>query len=220
MQDSRTATSATLSATERAAADVEAVLAACTPPVARISAVRSILVGQLSYDMAARGWAAELVGFLLRHRPGSFTWALMRLTGEQARVDPVEGSEAERRATGAEAEALGVLDEAGLWVWERRGLLMLGTTVAAEVHLRVLPARLPDGWDGDALSAIRKGQPAGLVIPHLTRQQRTGVTAWPADPAVLGAAVLHGGPEQVAFGLAGERVSKALVARLLGAAAA
>jgi len=204
---------------EAAAADIEEVLAACTPPVARISAIRSILAEQLGCDMAARGWAAELTGFLLRHRSGSFTWALMRLTGERARVDPIEGSEAERRATGAEAAALGVPDEAGLRVWERRGLLMLGTTVAAEVHLRVMPARLPDGWDGDALAAIRKGQPCGLVIPGITRHGRAGQVTWPADPAALGSAVLRGGPDQVAFGLSGERVGKGLIGRMLGAAA-
>ncbi len=218
----RTATDPVLSARRalalgRAAADVEAALASPAPPVARLAEIRHLLAEQLGYDMNARGWAATVLAFLFRHRPGPFTWALMRLTGETARVDPVGDPDGiERRVTGAEAVALGVLDEPGLWIWERSGLLMLGATVAAEVRLRVLPARLPEGWDGDAIAAIRKGQPCGLVIPDITRHDRAGAATWPGDPAALGGAVLHGGPDQVTFGLSGERVTRGLATRLAG----
>jgi hypothetical protein len=194
-----------------AAADCDAILAAHSPPVAKLSCLRGILAEQLDMDMTGPGWPARLLGFLARHRPGPFTWTMIRLTGETPRIDTIPGSERERRATGAEADALAVLDEAGLWVWERRGLLTLGTTIAAEVSLRVLPARLAD----EEMARIRKGEPCGQVIPGLVRAHRGGVTAWPADPAVVSAAVLQR-PTGRPFGFAGELVTAGVCGRLAG----
>jgi hypothetical protein len=194
-----------------AAADCDAILAAHSPPVAKLSCLRGILAEQLDMDMTGPGWAARLLGFLARNRPGPFTWTMIRLTGETPRIDTIPGSERERRATGAEAAALNVLDEAGLWVWERRGLLTLGTTIAAEVSLRVLPARLTD----EEMARIRKGEPAGMVIPGLVRAQRDGKVTWPGDPAVRSHAVLQR-PTGRPFGFASERTTAGLCGRLAG----
>lgn len=186
------------------------ILAAHSPPVAKLSCLRQALYEQLSMDLTGPGWPADVLGFLLRNRPGPFTWVLGRLTGDTPRVDPSEPRDGtERRATGAEAADLGVTDTAGLWIWERAGLLILGGTVAAEVTLRLLPSRVGD----ERLARIAKGEPAGQVIPHLVRAARTGRVRWPREPAVEGGAVLQdvaGRP----FGFAAEQVTPALIARL------
>jgi hypothetical protein len=162
-------------------------------------------------DMTGPRWPADLLAWLAVNRPGPFTWTMIRLTGEAPRLETIPGSEHERRATGAEAAALGVLDQAGLWIWERTALLLMGTTIAAEVSLRVQPARLGD----DELARIRKGEPCGQVIPGLVRASRAGKSAWPADPAVTSAAVLQR-PTGTPFGFAGELVTAGLCARLSG----
>lgn len=204
-----------VTAVEGAARDCEAILQACTPPVARLSGCRHILAEQLGWDMTGRGWAAELLGFLLAHRAGPATWLVHRLTGERPEIETIEGSEQEYRLPGGELDSLAVLDEAGLYGWERRGLMLAGTTVAAEVRLRLVPARLPGGWDGDDFAMIRKGVPCGEVIPGLTRTCRRGRVHWPEDPSATGAAVLTR-PDGTAFGFANERFSRGLCARLAG----
>jgi hypothetical protein len=197
-----------------AARACDALLAAHSPPVAKLSGLRHVLADQLSMDLAGRGWPADVLGFLFRHRPGPFTLTLHRLTGIAPRVEPIDGSETERRLTGAEAETLNVLDTAGLWCWERRGLMLVGTTVAAEVTLRIVPARI-GGWDGQPMARIRKGEPCGQVIPGLARIGRAGTATWPADPAVLGGAVLTSAAG-IPFGFAGERGTAGLIQRLAG----
>jgi hypothetical protein len=194
-----------------AAADCETVLAAHSPPVAKLSCLRGILAEQLDMDMHGPRWPADLLGWLARNRPGPFTWTMIRLTGEPPKIETVPGSEQERLVTEKEAAALGVADEPDLWVWERTGLLKLGTTIAANVTLRVLPSRVGD----DELSRMRKGEPCGQVIPGLIRTDRAGKVVWPGDPAVRSAAVLQrpGGP----FGFAGELVTAELCRRLAGA---
>jgi hypothetical protein len=200
-------------AVRAAARQCDQLLAAHSPPVAKMSGLRHILSDRLSMDMNSRGWPADVLGFLFRHRPGPFTLTMHRLTGIAPRVEPIDPADGtERRLTGAEAETLGVLDTAGLWCWERRGLMMIGTTIAAEVSIRLVPARI-GGWDGQPLARIRKGEPCGQVIPGLARIGRAGTATWPADPAALGAAVLTSAAGRP-FGFAGERVTAGLIARL------
>ena len=197
-----------------AAQDCERVLAGHSPPVAKLSCIRGILAEQLDMDMTGPAWPAELLGFLARVRTGPFTWTMIRLTGQAPRIETVPGSERERRATGAEAAALAVTGEAGLWVWERTGLLQLGTTIAAEVSLRVLPSRLGP----DELARIRKGEPCGQVIPGLVRASRDGRVTWPRDPSVRSRAVLQR-PAGEPFGFAGELVTAEACRRMAGLAA-
>ena len=203
----------------RAARDCAAAIAAYTPPVARRSMIRQILAEQLGWDMTRPGWPADMLGFLLREVPVPFTLMAARLTGETPRVEPDGPTEgAERRCTGAEAQALAVLDTGALWLWERAGTMILGRTVAGQVRLRLAPARIPGGWDGDELARIRKGEPCGQVIPGLVRALRAGRVHWPAAPAVDGGALLQratGTP----FGFADEQIGPALIERLAGPAA-
>jgi hypothetical protein len=193
-----------------AAADVEHVLAGHSPPVAKLSAIRQLLDEQLGLDMHAPGWPALLLGFLFRHRPGPFTWSLIRLTGQRPRVEPLEPPGGTlRRVTGSEAETLGVADTAALTIWERHGLMLLGRDVAAEVRLRVVPSRVGDA----AMARIMAGEPCGEVIRGLTRRDRASAVAWPAEPPVTGSAVLAG-PAGQPFGLAGEQCTPWLISRL------
>ena len=189
----------------------DAALAAHTPPIARMSAIRSLLSERAGMNVCRRGWPADVLGWLLAARR-PFAWALLQLTGEIPRVEPIDGSEAERRLSETEATALGVVDEDSLWCWERRGLLRVGTTIAAEVQLRVVPARI-GGWDGEEVALLKKGLPCDEVVPGLVRADRQGKVSWPADPAVLGAAVLRTATG-TAFGFTEERVTAGLVSRL------
>jgi hypothetical protein len=189
-----------------AAADVERALGSLSPPVAKLSCLRSILAEQLGLDMTGPGWPARMLGWLARHRSGPFTWTMVRLTGQPPRISTVPGSERERPATTREAAALGV---PAARIWERTGLLTLGTTIAAEVSLRVVPARLEPG----ELDRIRAGEPCGLVIPRLARTCRAGTVGWPATPAVTSAAVITR-PGGVPFGFADELVTAGLCQRL------
>lgn len=190
----------------------DAALAAHTPPIARMSAIRSLLSERAGMDVCRRGWPADVLGWLLAARPGPFAWALLQLTGEIPRVEPIGGSEAERRLSETEATALGVVDEDSLWCWERRGVLRVGATIASEMHLRVVPARI-GGWDGEELALLKMGVPCDEVVPGLVRAGRQGKVSWPADPAVLGTAVLRTAPG-TAFGFTEERVTAGLVRRL------
>lgn len=196
-----------------AAAGIEQVLAEHTAPLARLTRCRMILAG-LGEDMTGRDWPARLLAFLFRFRAGPFTLAVHRLTGERPVVETIPGTEREYRLTAAELHALAVIAEDDLYGWERWGWMRVGGLDVAKVWLRIVPARI-GGWDSDAFTRIRKGEPCGQVLPGLTRADRGGTSVWPCDPAVIGAASLRtvtGTP----FGFAGEQVTAALCGRLSG----
>lgn len=193
----------------RAAPDCDALLEAPFPVAAKLSGLRSILAEQCNMNMTGPGWPAILLGFLLAYRAGPFTWVLQRLTGEVPRVEPIGLSEVTRMLTGAEALALGVRDPAEHHLWERRGLILLGTTVAGGVDLRLVPARI-GGWEGEEMALIRKGVPCGQVIRDLTHAVRQAETRWPAGPAVTGSAVLRDAAA-IPFGFAAEHVTENLI---------
>jgi hypothetical protein len=193
----------------RAARDCHALLETPSPAAAKLSGLQSILAEQCDMNMTGPGWPAIVLGFLLTYRPGPFTWVLQRLTGKVPRVEPIDPSGATRMLTGPEALALAVRDPAEHYLWERRGLMLLGTTVAAEVSLRVVPTRI-GGWEGEEMALIRKGIPCGQVIRDLTRAVQQAETHWPAAPAVTGSAVLRDAAA-IPFGFAGEQVTKDLI---------
>jgi hypothetical protein len=205
----------------RAAADISRLVAAARVPGTRIppagvwAGIRRVLEGQLTFcPPYTRGGDAQVLGWCLRHRPGSFTLLADAVTGTGPVVEPDEGWSDGRdyRLPGGEASALGYLaDAASMTGWERRGTMIAGRLVVAAVRLRVVPARL----SGDELARIRKGEPCGQVIPGLTRTLRSAVVSWPGDPAVTAHAVLARPGGQL-FGLADEDVAPGLVDHLAG----
>lgn len=197
----------------RAARDCDAILAAARAmPAFKLSRLRSILAEQCDMDMTGPGWPAGVLGFLLAYRAGPFSRVLQRLTGEVLRVEWIDLAEVKRTLTGGEVLALGVRDHAESHMWERRGLLHLGAMVAAEISLRVVPARI-GGWEGEEMALIRKGIPCEQVVHGLTRAVRHAEIRWPAEPAVTGSAVLRD-PAGIPFGFTAEQVTKDLIGAL------
>jgi hypothetical protein len=188
---------------------IERLLDCGSPPAAIASGLRDLLLGRLDITVppgpAGTSW---MLAWLLRHRPGPFTAVVAALAGTAVRVEPDGDSGREHRLTGAQASDLRVLDEDGLRAWSRRGLMMAGDLVAAEVELTVVPSRI-GGWDGSLFTRIRAGEPCGAVLPYVVRTVRRGRDHWPADPPVDGAAAL--GVAGRGIGFARERVSRELI---------
>ena len=201
--------------TDYAAHAVDRLLTARMPPGETWAAIRRVLRAHAGMDPpATAAGAAQVVAWLLRHRPGSFTAFLAAVTGVPARAPTVEGTEREYRLSGAESIALRVLDIDTLRGWERTAILAAGAMAAATVRLRVVPARI-GGWDGEAFTRIRAGEPCGAVIPGLVRAGRSAQSWWPTWPPVTAHAVLQaaaGGP----FGFADEQVTPDLIRYLAG----
>jgi hypothetical protein len=195
-----------------AATCITLLLARGVHPAAMWAGIRKILQGQVDFDPPyTPAGDAQVLAWLLRNLPGPFTAVAAAITGRDIRVEPDHDSEREYRLPGGEAIALAVLDSDALRGWERRGLMMAGALPVARVRLRLVPSRLPGGWDGDDFALIRKGEPCGAVLPGLTRTCQTAITGWPRDPAVTGHAILTTG---LRFGFADEDVTADLIRHL------
>jgi hypothetical protein len=193
-----------------ALAVIDRLITSGAPPPAILSGLRSVLYERLGIETPQTpAGVAGLLGHLLKLRPGPFTPVVGALTGETVRVDTIDGTEEDRRLTGAEARDLGVPDDDALPCFGRHGLMMAGTTVAARVQLIISPGQV---GDDEAVALIRKGIPCGAVLPGLTRVWRKARPLWPADPAVTARAVLHQDGRR--FGFAAEHLTAGLVARL------
>jgi hypothetical protein len=188
---------------------IDQLLGSGTPPPAVLSGLRSLLYEHAGYETSQdpKG-VTDLLGHLLRLRPGPFTALADAITGTGTRVDRI-AEPAERRITGAQAEQLGVPDSPTLTCVYMRGFMMAGTTVVAEVELDICPAQI---GDDEAVELIRKGVPCGAVLPGLTREYRRALECWPMDPALVSRAILHRDGRR--FGFAAERVDAGFIRRI------
>jgi hypothetical protein len=153
---------------------------------------------------------AQVLAWLLRHRPGPFTPLLAAITGRDittVQLEPADGID--YTLTGEESIRLRVLDTAALRGWGRSALLMAGDLLCARVRLRIVPART-GGPDSVPMKRLRAGEPCGTVFPGLVRTGRDAQSWWPAWPPVTASAVLQS-PVAEPFGLADEQVTPDLL---------
>jgi hypothetical protein len=160
--------------------------------------------------------AARLIGGLLLATDVPFTRIVAELTRHLGagppRIDPY-GPMRGRVVTAGEAADLGLPAAEGLTCWERRGLMMAGTTVVAETALVLVAEKITPA----ELAALEAGAPAGDVL-DATRTSPAVCLAWPADPAMRCSAVLERDGRRM--GLARERVTAGFLDRLAKTTAA
>jgi hypothetical protein len=162
---------------------------------------------------------ARLIGSLLVALPVPFTKVIGSLTREHPRIEALPCGRCEtrcrgheRRLTGAEAATLGVADDIAAAGWHRDGLMMTGTTIAADTAVTLLPRLVPAGL----MDMIRDGTPAGAALPDLRRTGTSVRLRWPLDPGLLVSAVLVLNGQRA--GVTSERVTCAVLDRLAKAA--